>query len=1079
MTSLSGAISSSSQLTSSYDTRYSLSGSILTSFSTSVDSRLDTLETLNQTYTGSISGSFTGSGYVDYLIFNSSSTATLQNYMLQANTTDKTLDLKMGNNATLQLGQEMYFPPIVNKSAVDLNDGDLVMVNPAGIAQGNRISVVKAIANGTYPADKLVGVLTEDVANNAEGFATWFGYVRNISKTHVQPAGETWVEGDVLYANPTIAGKLTNVFPTAPNLRVTVATITAINGNNVTILVNFHKRTALKRAHDVLDNSTTSSYGDLLIKSGSVWTNKTPTQIGMATTGSNLFIADQTISGSIIPAVSGAYDLGSISNPWRHIYVNTGSIFLVKDAQIVKVLNTNTIVTTTDIASGSVNLSTTLPIGVVSGSAQITSLGFVSGSYLTSLSGAISSSSQLTASLNTLYAASGSVGSNINTSSFATTGSNSFNGNQTITGSLIVSAVAVVNGGVTIPTGSTITLTSGSSISVDVSGAITGSLTGSVFGIGDVVAFSSSVNSRINNITSSTIPDGTISGSAQITTLGFISSSTTINTGSFATTGSNVFTGSQNIISGSVTASAFLGTIRATNGVVSGSSQVLGGSGVYSGSLYAAGARFSLQDIVIGVGTTQGIITTDNKPIWIRPGGITSNTIATFWNGGTGGLTIGNIPVGSVFTYAGLALDVSGSTRYTGNISVTGSVFSSNGFTGSIAATNGVISGSSQITTLGFISSSTPLTSLNTFTASNDNTSLNAATSSYETTGRNIVSGSSQLTSSYDSRYTLSGSVVSGTTPAGTISGSSQLTSSFDGRYTQTGSFNTLTASFNSFTASAQSVTTGSNSFNGTQTITGSLIITTGSFVASQILANTASLYLTSGSNLYVQNNGVVEITGSLIVSGSTTLKVPVLYVGTGSSVEGGEIDLAYAQSGNTTLTGSAIVFDIWQDRVRIFENGGTNRGGYFDISTLAAGVGTDLGKLTYLIEAYANVSYTLPGSYTNDVCRYSVVSNNVNVPTSWFNTSTYTFTPLKAGYWEIIASYDVYRNGEASLIIQKNGTSVAQAGAISSVVQQITKIIYLNGSTDYINVYNSGVNSNARTQSSANAFFQARYVGA
>jgi hypothetical protein len=39
-----GTISGSSQLTSSYDSRYSLSGSVLTSFSSSVDTRLDTLE---------------------------------------------------------------------------------------------------------------------------------------------------------------------------------------------------------------------------------------------------------------------------------------------------------------------------------------------------------------------------------------------------------------------------------------------------------------------------------------------------------------------------------------------------------------------------------------------------------------------------------------------------------------------------------------------------------------------------------------------------------------------------------------------------------------------------------------------------------------------------------------------------------------------------------------------------------------------------------------------------------------------------------------------------------------------------
>ena len=76
------------------------------------------------------------------------------------------------------------------------------------------------------------------------------------------------------------------------------------------------------------------------------------------------------------------------------------------------------------------------------------------------------------------------------------------------------------------------------------------------------------------------------------------------------------------------------------------------------------------------------------------------------------------------------------------------------------------------------------------------------------------------------------------------------------------------------------------------------------------------------------------------------------------------------------------------------------------------------LSSTLYLLEAYANVSYTLPGSYTNDICRYSVVNNTVNVPSSWFNTSTYKFTPQKAGYWEIRASYDVYRNGEAALTI-------------------------------------------------------------
>jgi hypothetical protein len=391
--------------------------------------------------------------------------------------------------------------------------------------------------------------------------------------------------------------------------------------------------------------------------------------------------------------------------------------------------------------------------------ARLSSIENATGSYITSLNGAISSSSQLTSSFDARYTLSGSVvNSNINTGSFATTGSNTFNGNQTITGSLIVSSVAVVSGGINVPTGSTLSLTSGSNIFVDSSGGITGSFSGSVFGIGDVTAFSSSVNSRINSITSSAIPAGTISGSSQLT-------------------------------------SSF-------------------------------------------------------------------------------------------------------DTRYT----LSGSVQ---------PLPNGLISGSSQLT-------------------SSFDTRY-APSASYLTSLNGAISGSSQLTASYDTRYTLSGSVVSGTTPAGTISGSSQLTSSFDGRYVQTGSFNSLTASFNSFTASAQSVTTGSNSFNGTQTITGSLIITTGSFFASQITANTASLYLTSGSNMYVQNNGVVEITGSLRVSGSAAFNVNVLSVDGRNGDEGGEINLAIPVT-NTTLQNRVNV-DIWQNRLRIFEGSAGANGVFIDLS--------------------------------------------------------------------------------------------------------------------------------------------------
>jgi hypothetical protein len=127
-----------------------------------------------------------------------------------------------------------------------------------------------------------------------------------------------------------------------------------------------------------------------------------------------------------------------------------------------------------------------------------------------------------------------------------------------------------------------------------------------------------------------------------------------------------------------------------------------------------------------------------------------------------------------------------------------------------------------------------------------------------------------------------------------------------------------------------------------------------------------------------------------------------------------------------------------------------------------------------YFIEVYATASYTLPGSYTNDTCRYGIISFTSSVPNSWFNTSTYIFTPLKAGYWQITAGYDIFRNSESNIFIRKNSTTVAAQGAISTVSANVTKVVYLNGSTDYIDVVNSGFGSNARTQSQGVSFFQA-----
>jgi hypothetical protein len=298
------------------------------------------------------------------------------------------------------------------------------------------------------------------------------------------------------------------------------------------------------------------------------------------------------------------------------------------------------------------------------------------------------------------------------------------------------------------------------------------------------------------------------------------------------------------------------------------------------------------------------------------------------------------------------------------------------------------------------------------------------------------ISGSSQLTSSFDTRYTLSGSVQP--LPSNLISGSSQLTSSFDARYALSGSSGAQGAQGPTGgtgpqgnqgnqgpqgNQGVQGTTFNINQYSGSVFVTGSLTVSSAIIVSSSMVANTSSLYLTSGSNLYVQNNGIVEITGSMIISGPTTLSGSVT-IGPGGGSEGGEIVLAYAPSGNT-LTGSAVSVDVYQNRLRIFEGGGNSRGVYIDLSKAPNGVA---GELLYKASGFVNAGVdvtlgnlkariptsgyrslqvsTVSGTYS--VYGSSVYSYNgiggITVPSGTPVSVTTTPTYLSAGYNFIVA---------------------------------------------------------------------------
>jgi hypothetical protein len=162
--------------------------------------------------------------FVNYLDFDLDPKHVDKVGRLAWNVTDDTLNLHHTGGVTQQIGQETYAQVINNTGAV-LANGTAVGF---GGASANTISASKFIANGTQPSLYALGILTQDIAIGARGLATVWGNVREINTTG-SPVSETWAVGDILYASPTVAGALTKVKPTAPNVVVPMAAVLSVS----------------------------------------------------------------------------------------------------------------------------------------------------------------------------------------------------------------------------------------------------------------------------------------------------------------------------------------------------------------------------------------------------------------------------------------------------------------------------------------------------------------------------------------------------------------------------------------------------------------------------------------------------------------------------------------------------------------------------------------------------------------------------------------------------------------------------------------------------------------------------------
>lgn len=156
--------------------------------------------------------------------------------MLAWNPADDCLDVYQNDGTTNQVGLETY-TRIRNSTGVPLLNGEVVRFGGAN-EDGLGVPTAELMdADENQPPLFLVGVITNDIPDGSIGRATVCGNVRGINTTG-STSSESWAVGDILWVHPTLAGKMTKVKPTAPDLAVSVAAVMIVDATEGIILIH-------------------------------------------------------------------------------------------------------------------------------------------------------------------------------------------------------------------------------------------------------------------------------------------------------------------------------------------------------------------------------------------------------------------------------------------------------------------------------------------------------------------------------------------------------------------------------------------------------------------------------------------------------------------------------------------------------------------------------------------------------------------------------------------------------------------------------------------------------------------------
>ena len=172
------------------------------------------------------------------------------------------------------------------------------LVGAVGAEPSGRIDVAPFEVTGTENSElRAMGIAASNISNGVNGEVMSFGTLtgldtRGSTASALAVGDETWAAGDILFAHPTVNGKLTNVRP-QHDLAVAFITVRHASSGQIAIRIipgNNH----LEWMHDVSLVDKTS--GDFLKYNGSLWVND---QINLGTDTVGNYVSSVTAGTGI------------------------------------------------------------------------------------------------------------------------------------------------------------------------------------------------------------------------------------------------------------------------------------------------------------------------------------------------------------------------------------------------------------------------------------------------------------------------------------------------------------------------------------------------------------------------------------------------------------------------------------------------------------------------------------------------------------------------------------------------------------------------------------------------------------